>query len=136
MGDEKAERQTNQRAAGIGEEVAHRFPNGPLDVGAKKEIRKELSKLPEQPRGAGQGEAEEEAPGQGQLSEPPRAEVEGVKGEECDRGAAEKMHGEIERLAQGSMHHQPMKKQHGHGCPSGGSKKFQHFNFRQRLGLH
>src|SRR5687768_14443860 len=126
MADEKAKRQTNKRAAGIGEEVAHRFPNGPLDVGAKKEIRKELSKLPEQPRRAGQRKAEEEAPGQGQLSEPTRAKIEGVKDEERNRGAAEKMHGEIERLAQGSMHHEPMKKQHGHGRPPGGSQKLQH----------
>jgi hypothetical protein len=133
MADEKAECQTNQRAAGIGEEVAHGFPNGPLDVGAKKEIRKEFSEFPEQPRRAGEGKAEEEAPEQGQLSKPPHAEIEGVKDEERNRGAAKKMHGEIERLAQGSMHHEPMKKQHGHGRPPGGSQKLQHFNFRQRL---
>jgi hypothetical protein len=133
MADEKAEHQTKKRATGICEEVAHGFPNGPLDVGAKKEIRKEFSKLPEQPCGAGQGKAEKEAPGQGELAEPRRAEIEGVKDEERNRGTAQKMHREIERLAQGSMHHDPMEKQHGHGRPAGGSQKLQHFNFRERL---
>ena len=33
------------------------------------------------------------------------------------------------------MHHDPMKKQHGHGRPPGGSQKLQHFNFRQRPAL-
>ena len=98
--EQKTERQTNNSAAGICEKVAHGFPNRPLDVGAKKEIRKELSELPEQSRRAGQGKAEEEAPKQRHLSEPGRAEIEGVKDEERNRGAAQKMHGEIERLAE------------------------------------